>query len=88
MKTVELKLGVRTYPIYIGVSLTHIGDYIKEKNITGKVLIITNTTVNKLYGDMVMDSINRSGFEVSITKIADGEEFKTLDTVNTLYQLL
>ncbi|HAM38810.1 MAG: 3-dehydroquinate synthase [Elusimicrobia bacterium RIFOXYC2_FULL_34_12] len=87
MKTVEIKLGVRTYPIYIGISLTHVGDYIKDKNITGKVLVITNTTVNKLYGDMVVDSITRSGFDVSITKIPDGEEYKTLDTVNGLYQV-
>ncbi|MBN1383663.1 MAG: 3-dehydroquinate synthase [Elusimicrobia bacterium] len=87
MKTVEIKLGERTYPIYIGVSLTRIGDYLRERKFFGKVLIITNTTVAKLYGDMVFDSISRAGFEVSITKIPDGEKYKTLETANSLYQV-
>jgi 3-dehydroquinate synthase len=87
MKTVEIKLGIRTYPILIGASLTHIGDYLKEKNLAEKLLVITNTTVGKLYGEMVMESLSRSGFEAVITKIPDGEKYKTLDTVNNLYQV-
>ncbi len=87
MKIVEVKLGDRTYPIHIGVSLTHIGDALKEKNFSGKVLVITNTTVGKLYGDMVTESLKNSGFETSITRIPDGEKYKTLETVNNLYQI-
>ncbi|MEW6556571.1 MAG: 3-dehydroquinate synthase [Elusimicrobiota bacterium] len=87
MKIVEVKLGDRTYSIHIGVSLTHIGDALKAKNFFGKVLVITNTTVGKLYGDMVLDSLTRAGFEPSITKIPDGEKYKTLETVNDLYQV-
>lgn len=90
MKTVEIKLGDRTYPIHIGVSLTHIGDYLKETKFrceAGKVLVITNPTVAELYGDMVLDSIARSGFDGSITKIPDGEKYKTLETANGLYQV-
>ncbi|MDD5687932.1 MAG: 3-dehydroquinate synthase [Elusimicrobia bacterium] len=87
MKIVEVKLGERTYPIHVGVSLTNLGDCLKEKDFFGKVLIITNTTVNKLYGDMVTDSVSRAGFETFITKIPDGEKYKTLETVNNLYQV-
>ena len=87
MKIVEIKLGDRTYPIHIGVPLTHIGDALKEKNFSGKVLVITNTTVGKLYGDMVMESLSNTGFVASITKIPDGEKYKTLETVNNLYQI-
>ncbi|MFH0947577.1 MAG: 3-dehydroquinate synthase [Elusimicrobiota bacterium] len=87
MKTIKIKLGDRTYPIYIGVSLTHLGDTLKDKNFSGKVLVITNTTVGKLYGDMVMDSLGNAGFVASITKIPDGEKYKTLKTVSNLYQV-
>jgi len=87
MKIVEVKLEERTYPIYVGVSLTHLGDTLSEKDITGKVLIITNTTVDKLYGEMVIESLKSVGLETTITEIPDGEKYKTLETVNSLYQV-
>ncbi|MBL8181243.1 MAG: 3-dehydroquinate synthase [Blastocatellia bacterium] len=46
----------------------------------GKVVVISNTTVFKLYGDEVERSLNSSGFKTSRFLMQDGEEFKTLAT--------
>jgi 3-dehydroquinate synthase len=49
MKTVEVELGDRSYPIYIGAGLLQQGELLR-KHIPGKrVLIVTNETVAPLY---------------------------------------
>lgn len=51
MKTVEVDLGDRSYPIYIGVGLLNHGELLR-KHIPGKrVLIVTNETIAPLYLD-------------------------------------
>jgi hypothetical protein len=51
MKTVEVDLGDRSYPIYIGPGLLDQGELLR-KHIPGKrVLIVTNTTIAPLYLD-------------------------------------
>ena len=49
MKTVEVDLGDRSYPIYIGSGLLHQGELLR-KHIPGKrALIVTNETIAPLY---------------------------------------
>lgn len=49
MKTVEVDLGDRSYPIYIGAGLLNQGELLR-KHIPGKrVLIVTNETIAPLY---------------------------------------
>src|SRR5689334_9078573 len=48
---------------------------------TGKVVVITNTTLAPLYGE----SVCRSLVDATIVTMPDGEQFKTLDTVSKLY---
>jgi 3-dehydroquinate synthase len=49
MKTVQVDLGDRSYPIYIGVGLLDHGELLR-KHIPGKrVLIVTNETIAPLY---------------------------------------
>jgi 3-dehydroquinate synthase len=51
MKTVEVDLGDRSYPIYIGTGLLEQGELLR-KHIPGKrVLIVTNETIAPLYLD-------------------------------------
>ena len=51
MKVVEVDLGDRTYPIYIGRGLLDQGELLRQ-HIPGKrVLIVTNETVAPLYLD-------------------------------------
>jgi 3-dehydroquinate synthase len=49
MKVVEVDLGDRSYPIYIGAGLLEQGELL-QKHIKGtRVLIVTNTTIAPLY---------------------------------------
>ena len=51
MQTVEVDLGDRTYPIYIGRGLLDEGELLR-RHVPGKrALIVTNTTVGPLYLD-------------------------------------
>lgn len=58
MQTVEVDLGDRTYPIYIGRGLLDEGELLR-RHVPGKrALIVTNTTVGPLYLDRRAMSVN------------------------------
>ncbi len=79
-------LGNRSYPIYVGKGiLESVGHKLGAKLVGRYALLVTNTTVSKLYGQKVKESLESAGFEVLLAEIPDGEEYKTLDTASTLY---
>lgn len=89
MLTLSLDLGPKSYPIYIGNGLLHT-DTLTEllhPHIRGKqVMIVSNTTVAPLYIAQVQKALE--GFEVKECILPDGEEYKTLQTVNLIYTAL
>ncbi|MCH9646367.1 MAG: 3-dehydroquinate synthase [Proteobacteria bacterium] len=86
MKTLQLDLGEKSYPIYIGQALLSQADLL-SKHITGKqVMIVTNTTVAPLYLAQVKSLL--SSFHVAEVQLPDGEQYKTLDTVNLIFDAL
>jgi 3-dehydroquinate synthetase len=46
---------------------------------------VTNPTIKKHYADIVMQSLTDQGFQPTLCEIPDGEQFKTLATVASLY---
>src|SRR4051812_20573949 len=48
----------------------------------GKVFIVSNPTVFKLYGEAVADALRMSGFDVSSFLMNDGERYKSLETID------
>lgn len=79
MKTLEVSLGNRSYPIYIGDGLISSGDLFRN-NIDGKqVMIVSNETIAPLYMDGVMQTLSEFHPEQHI--IPDGEKFKHLKTM-------
>jgi len=86
MKTLNLDLGERSYPIFIGSNLLSNPDlyapYIKGK----QVMIVTNTTVAPLYLETVKAAL--SGYDVDEVILPDGEEYKNLDTLNLIFDAL
>ncbi len=86
MKTLTVDLAERSYPIFIGSDLLNktscITPYISGK----QVLIVSNTTVAPLYLDKVTATL--SEFQVESVILPDGEEYKTLDTVNLIFDKL
>ena len=86
MKTLNLDLGEKSYPIYIGQNLLN-QKALLSKHIPGKqVMIVTNTTVAPLYLAKVKALL--SAFTVAEVILPDGEQYKTLDTVNTIFTAL
>ena len=58
MKTLNVSLGERSYPIYIGSGLLKQSELFKPW-ITGKsVFVVTNTTVGPLYSQSLIQTIS------------------------------
>lgn len=88
-KTLNVDLGDRGYPIYIGAGLLGAnGDggagnkCLRRHLSTGPHVIVTNETVAPLYLDMVRRGLG--DVDHHVITIPDGERFKTLDTLNTI----
>lgn len=86
MKTLNVALADRSYPIYIGEDLLSqpelLQRYIKRK----EVLIVTNDTIAPLYLEKVKSLL--SDYRCEAVILPDGEEFKTLDILNRVYDTL
>jgi 3-dehydroquinate synthase len=87
--SLNVELGDRSYPIAIGRDLLddssllnrHIGG-------SGKVAIVTNTTVAPLYLDKVAGPLRAAGREVVPIILRDGEEFKNWESLNEVFDAL
>ncbi len=77
MEKVKVELGERSYNIFIDKgSLGEIGKQLLPFNFSPKIVVISNTTVFNLYGNVLMDSLKKAGFRASSVLIPDGEEYK------------
>jgi len=89
MKKIDVKTGQSSYSIYIGAGiLAQTGEKLKELGLRDKAVIITNPTVNKLYGAVVKQSLRDAGFKTAVLAVPDGEEYKTLESAGKLYEQL
>ncbi len=89
MKQIIVGLGERSYPIWIGERiLASIGSALNDVAFPKKVAIVTNPTVGELYCDQIVDSLVASGRQVSVIRVPDGEEYKTIDTLENIYDVL
>ncbi|MEE8205151.1 MAG: 3-dehydroquinate synthase family protein, partial [Dehalococcoidales bacterium] len=86
MKKVKVALGSKSYEIHIAAGLlTRVGASLKETGFGGKVVIITNPTLKRLYGDLLAQSLDQDGFRVATLEVPEGEEQKSLETAGRLY---
>lgn len=86
MKILNVPLGNRSYPIYIGSDLLSNKDLILEHIPSSQLLIVTNETVAPLYLNRVLQTLQ--GAKVESIILPDGEQYKTLETVNRIYDVL
>jgi len=86
MKTLNVDLGDRSYPIYIGAGLLEQG--LMNDHIRGKqVMIVTNETVAPLYLESLKVSLD-SALKVDEVILPDGEQYKNLDQINKVFDQL
>ena len=88
MKTLEVKLGDRSYPIHIGQGLLAQAElilpYLKRK----QVAVVTNTTVAPLYLERLSEPLRSRGVDVISIILPDGEAYKNSETLNLIYDAL
>ncbi|AEA59043.1 3-dehydroquinate synthase [Burkholderia gladioli] len=85
MITVNVDLGDRAYPIHIGDGLIGrtelFAPHIKGTSVT----IVTNTTVEPLYGEVLRAALAPLGKQVSTVVLPDGESYKHWETLNLIF---
>ncbi|MGI0119181.1 3-dehydroquinate synthase [Zooshikella sp. RANM57] len=86
MQTLQVALGERSYPIHIGPGLLGQPDLLSPYIRGRQVMLVTNETVAPLYLNKVKASL--SAFQVDTVILPDGEAYKTLDTVNLIFDQL
>ncbi len=86
MKTLTVELGERSYPIHIGPGL--LGNAaLLTPHITGRqVLVVSNETVAPLYLERLQATL--TDFDQDAVILPDGEQYKTLDVLNRIYDRL
>jgi 3-dehydroquinate synthase len=88
METVSVRLGDRSYPIYIGERLLERADVMVAGLPSKNVAIVTNTTVAPLYMPRVRESLRSEGVYTLPIVLPDGESFKTIATLSLILDAL
>lgn len=88
MVKLNLNLGERGYPIYIATEIDGLGKACSDARLRGKILIITDSNVERHYSADCVRELENIGAEVSVHVIPAGEQNKTLETVSDIYRKL
>ena len=86
MNTLTVDLGARSYPIYIGQQLLGKPELLAKYIAGRQVMVVSNETVAPLYLQVVLDML--AEFETATVILPDGEQFKNLDTLNSIFSAL
>lgn len=86
MREINVDLGDRSYPIYIGQGVLSSRDLLSGLITTPQVMVVTNKTLEPLYLAKVLNAL--SDYDAKSCVIADGESYKTLDEMNGIISTL
>jgi 3-dehydroquinate synthase len=87
--TIKVELGDRSYPIIIGAGvLDDLGAQVRGLYGPGRVAVVSNPTVCRLYLQRVSASLRAAGCDMVTVEIPDGEEYKTLSSLALIYDQL
>ena len=88
MHTVKVNLKQRSYNIYIGADLLARADqFLIKAGLRGRVLLLSNKKVFRLYGAKVQNSLAKH-YTVHPYLIGDGEKYKSLHTAEQVLRFL
>ncbi|HLF95552.1 MAG TPA: 3-dehydroquinate synthase [Methylococcaceae bacterium] len=86
MKTLNVELGERSYPIYIGAGLLDEPELLTRHIAGRQVLVVSNEIVAPLYLEAAMAGL--AGKTVASVILPDGEAHKTLDSLGKVFDVL
>lgn len=88
MKTVRVNAS-KNYDVYIGAGLLgEIPSVLERLCKKGKLLVVTDDTVDLLYADRVLTALNKRGFDAKKFVFPHGEQNKTLATFSNILDAL
>ena len=85
MKTLEVDLGNRSYPIYIGPDLIDHPDLFKACEKASSIFVVTNTTVAPLYAQRLTQTLETFGKKVRTIVLPDGESYKDWKNLQLIF---
>ncbi len=86
MQKLKVELPYTSYDIFIGNDLLKdVGIYTKNSAGGNKAMVVTDETVNYLYGDIVLKSLSAAGYDVGLTVFPAGEQTKCMESLVSLY---
>ena len=86
MQTLNVDLGDRSYPIFIGKDLLNKTELVEPYVIGRQVMIVSNETVAPLYLDKARSMFAK--FDVHEVILPDGEQYKNLEVLNRIFDAL
>ena len=88
IQSLQVVLGDRSYPIHIGQGVLAQGELIAPFFKQKKALIVTNETVAPVYLELLRSTLSEQGISSIPVILPDGEEFKTWQTLNLIFDAL
>lgn len=86
MERVNVELGERSYTIFIDSGiLDELGERLIRFEFSPRIAIISNPAVFSIYGNIAVNSLRNSGFDVKVVTIPDGEEYKDFLWAHYIY---
>ena len=89
MEKINVSLAERSYSILIDSNfLDSFGQELSQLNFPKRIAVVSNPTVDNLYGSIIRVSLETAGFSPEQFNIPDGESFKSLETLQLIYDFL
>lgn len=88
MKTLNVSLEDRSYPIWIGTGLLRDPSLWQQALSAGRVALVTNDVVGPLYASAVRETLTEQGRQVVQVTLPDGEQHKDWQHLNTIFDAL
>ena len=86
MPEITVSLPQHSYQIKISEgNISQLGDQLKQLKLGTKVLVVSNPEIFDHYGQICIDSLENSGFEVYSHLIPAGESNKNLQSITKIY---
>jgi 3-dehydroquinate synthase len=86
MQSIKVPLAANSYEISIeSGNLERLGEKCHALQLGKKVMVVSNPTVFPYYGNRTIAALKGADFEVSYCELPDGETFKTLESIEQIY---
>ncbi len=86
---VPVELGERSYPIYTGHKcLENLGEILKHHLKIRQAVVISDTNVEGIYGQAVMDNLRQADIEGHLAVVAAGEASKSTAVLGQVYDAM